>query len=132
VRCIHSHSSSSFILNNKANESKPVACSRSLCCSSCYELRVQEHVQRSQHQGNRAEQLDQYVERWTGGILEGITNGIANHTGLMRLALLTQDGGIGVEAINHLTSRIHAQVTCLDVLLRIVPGAAAVVQDGCN
>src|SRR2546421_5188593 len=119
----HSYSPSSFILNKKANESKPVVCSRSLFCSSSYELRVQEHVQRSQHQGNRAEQLNQYVKRWTGGILEGITNGISNHTGLMGLTLLTQDGAIRVEAINHLTCCIHTQVTCLDVLFFNDPAA---------
>src|SRR5947209_8898224 len=123
----HSYSSSSLILNKKANEGKPVACPRSLFCSFSYELGVQEHVQRSQHQGNRAEQLNQYVKRRTGCILEGITNGIANHTGLMGLTLLTQDGAIRIEAINHLTGCIHTQVTCLDVLLCIVARTTTVI-----
>src|ERR1051326_3433362 len=87
----HSHSSLYIISNKKADKQAVGLLVRFFVHSLTKKLRVQEHVQRSQHKGNRAEQLDQYVERWTGGILEGITNGIANHTGLMRLTLFTQD-----------------------------------------
>src|SRR3989442_3239205 len=93
---------------------------------------MQEDVQGRQHQGNRAEQLNQHVERWTSGILERITDGITNHTGLMRLTLLTQDSAVRIKTINHLTFRVHAQVACLDVLLRIVPRTTTVVKEGCN
>src|SRR5258708_4353074 len=94
--------------------------------------RGQCYIQRSKHQGNRAEQLNQHVERWTGGILERITDSIANHACLVRLTLLTQDSAVGVETVNHLALLIHAQVAGLDVLLCIVPCTAAVVQEGCD
>src|SRR5947209_14469597 len=90
---------------------------------------MQEHVQRGQHQRDRAEQLDQYVQRWASSILEGITNGIADYTRLVRLALLPEDDALGIKAVNHLTSGIHAQVTSLNVLLRIVPCTTTVVQE---
>ncbi len=90
---------------------------------------MQEYVQGSQHQGNRTEQLNQDVERRTGSILHGIADGIADHTGLMRVALLPQDGALEIETINHLTCFIHTQVTGFNVLLRIVHCATAVVQE---
>ncbi len=90
---------------------------------------MQGDVQGGQHQCNRAEQLDQDVQRWAGGILEGIAHGITDHAGLMRLALFTQDCSALIETVNHLTFGIHAQVTCFDVLLGIVPCAAAVIEE---
>src|SRR5260370_40910538 len=69
--------------------------------------RVQCYIQRSKHQGNRAEQLNQHVERWTGGILETITDSIDNHACPVRLTLLTQDSAVGVETGNHLARYSH-------------------------
>src|SRR5260370_31608608 len=98
----------------------------------CYQLnglRVQEHVQWRQHQGNRAEQLNEDVQRWPSGILEGVADGIANHASLMRFALLTQDGTFRIKGINHLTSFVDAQVASFNVFLRIVPRATTIVQE---
>src|SRR5260370_7458214 len=98
----------------------------------CYQLnglRVQEHVQWRQHQGNRAEQLNEDVQRWPSGILEGVADGIANHASLMRFALLTQDGTFRIKGINHLTSFVDAQVASFNVFLRIVPRATTILHE---
>ena len=50
----------------------------------------------------------------------------------MRLALFAQNDTVRVEAINHLALLIDAQVAGLDVLLGVVPCAAAIVQEGCD
>src|SRR5260370_1229008 len=89
--------------------------------ASVKNLRVQCYIQRSKHQGNRAEQLNQHVERWTGGILERITDSIANHACLVRLALLTQDSAVGGVTGNPRALLLHAHVAGLDGLLGIVP-----------
>src|SRR5579863_714462 len=96
------------------------------------EERVDVHVQRSQYQGNCAEQLDQNVKRWACRVLEGIANGVADHACLVRFALLTLDGASSVEAINHFALGVGAQVASLNVLLGIVPRATAIVEEGCQ
>ena len=72
------------------------------------------------------------MERGTSGILERITDCIANHACLVRFTILTQNGSGGVETINHLAFGIHTQVTSLNVFLGIVPRASTVVQEGCD
>src|SRR5437588_246082 len=88
------------------------------------------HVQRSKHQRNRAEQLDKHVKRRTSSILEGITNRVTNHASLVRLTLLAENDTVGVEAINHLTLCVHTQIASFNVLLRVVPCATTVIQEG--
>src|SRR6266567_8932445 len=92
-------------------------------------LWVQEHVQGSQHQRDRAKQLDQDVERWASSILEGIANGIANNTSFVWLGLLAPNFTFGIEAINHFTSFVDTQVASFDVLLGIVPGTTTIVEE---
>src|SRR5664279_3219344 len=75
--------------------------------------------QRGEDQGHRREQLDQDVERWTGGVLEWIADRVANDGGRVSVGLLAQD-----------IAGVIEQVTRLDVLLGVVPRPAAVVQDG--
>src|SRR5438552_6792870 len=82
-------------------------------------LWVQEYVQGSQHQRNRAEQLDQNVERWAGGIFERIANCIAYNTRFMRFRLLAQNFTFRIEAVNHLTCFVDTQVASFNVLLSI-------------
>src|SRR5437588_1689446 len=90
---------------------------------------MQSHVQRRQYQSDGAEQLNQDMERWACRILERVANGVTDDAGFVRFALLAQNGAVWIEAINHLTFSIHAQVTGLDVLFRVVPRAAAVVEE---
>jgi len=59
------------------------------------------------------------VERRTGSVLERIADGVADDGGSVRRRALAQHLAVGIE-----------QVTRLDVLLGVVPGAAAVVEDG--
>src|SRR6266704_6284967 len=66
--------------------------------------------ERRQHERDRAQQLDQHVQRRTGRVLERITDGIPDHGGLVcRTPLPTVLAG-------------------LDELLGVVPGATAVVE----
>ena len=67
---------------------------------------AQQH--RSQHQGDHAHQLDENVHGRTRGVLEGVTNGVAHDRGLVVVTTLA------------------AKMAFLDVLLGVVPGAAAV------
>src|SRR5579884_781241 len=90
---------------------------------------MQEHVQRSEYQRNRAEQLDEHVERGACGILERITNGVTNHASFVRFAFLTENSAGLVETVNHLAFCVHPQITCFDILLRVVPCATAVVEE---
>lgn len=59
---------------------------------------------------NHAHQLDQDVERRSGRILKGITDGVTGDAGLMGSRALA------------------AEVATFDVLLRVVPGATSVIQ----
>src|SRR4051812_1209829 len=92
-------------------------------------LWVQEYVQGSQHQRDRAEQLDQNVERWASSILKGVADSVAYNTSFMRFRLLAQNCTFRIEAVNHLTCFVDAQVASFDVLLGIVPGTATVVEE---
>src|SRR5260370_38763509 len=91
---------------------------------------MQGYKERSQHQGNCAEQLNHHVERGASSILERIADGIANHACLVRFTIFTQNGSSGVETVNHLAFGIHTWVTSLDVLFGIVPPAPTVVRKG--
>src|SRR5260221_2581036 len=91
--------------------------------------RMYRNIERSKHQRNRAEQLNQYVQRWTSRILERITHRIPHHTSHVRLAFLTQHSAIRIETISHFTLGIHAQVAGFDVLLGIVPGTTTIIQE---
>src|SRR5579872_4577336 len=86
-------------------------------------------IEGRKHKCDRAEQLDQHVQRWACGILERIADGIANYTGLVRLAFLTQNSTFRIETANHLAFSVYAQVASLDILLGVVPRAAAIVQE---
>src|SRR6476469_11021781 len=67
--------------------------------------------QRREHERDGAQQLDQHVERRARGVLERIADGVADDCRLVGVGpLAAVDAG-------------------LDVLLRVVPGAAAVVQE---
>src|SRR5205823_3094238 len=90
---------------------------------------MQGHVQGRQHQSDGAEQLDQDVERWACRILKRVTNGVTDDAGLVGFALLAQNGAVWIEAINHLAFSIHAQVSGFDILFRVVPRAATVVEE---
>jgi hypothetical protein len=69
------------------------------------------HIERREHERERREELDEHVEGRPGGILERVADGIADNCRLVRLAPLA------------------AEDPALDVLLRVVPGSTAVVQD---
>src|SRR5215218_8917663 len=73
--------------------------------------RVRLEEQRRQHERDGAEQLHQHVERWPRRVLERITDGVADDRRLVGLGAL---------------STIRAG---LDVLLGVVPGTAAVVEE---
>src|SRR5439155_13109058 len=73
--------------------------------------------QRRQDQGDRRQQLDQDVQRRSGGVLERIAHGVADHSGFVRLRPLPHDLAVDLEEPR------------LDVLLGVVPGAAAVVHE---
>src|ERR1035437_9116540 len=75
--------------------------------------------ERGHNEGDGGQQLHENVERRTGGVLEGIADGVADDGGCVRERLLADHVAIFIE-----------QVTRLDVLLGVVPGAAAVVEDG--
>src|SRR6266704_36352 len=66
--------------------------------------------QRRQHQRDRAQQLDQHMQRRAGGVLERIAHRVAHDRGLV--------GGAALPTV----------LAGLDVLLGVVPGAAAVVE----
>src|SRR5258708_9222981 len=66
--------------------------------------------ERCQYQRDRAQELDQHVERWPGGVLEGIPHRVAHDGGLMRLAALA------------------AVLAGLDLLLGVAPRPAATVE----
>src|SRR6266705_5150640 len=65
--------------------------------------------ERCQHQRDRAQQLDEHMQRRAGGVLERITHRVAHDRGLV--------GGAALPTV----------LAGLDVLLGVVPGAAAVV-----
>src|SRR6476469_6212580 len=67
--------------------------------------------QRREHERDRAEQLDEHVQRRTRCVLERIADRVAHHRRLVCIRALA------------------AVRTGLDVLLRVVPGAATVVQE---
>src|SRR5947209_5002421 len=90
---------------------------------------MQGHVQGRQYQSDSAEQFDQDVERWACRVLKRVTNGVTDDTGLVGFALLAQNGAGWIEAINHLAFSIHAQVSSFDILFRVVPRAATIVEE---
>ena len=75
--------------------------------------------QGGQHQRDRGEQLDEDVERRAGGVLERIADRVADDGRRVGLRALAEDVAVLV-----------LEVARLDVLLGVVPCAAAVVQDG--
>src|SRR5664279_2167443 len=75
--------------------------------------------QRGEDQGDGRQQLDEDVKRGTGGVLERIADRVTHDGGRVGVRLLAQ----------HLPGLIE-QVARLDVLLGVVPGTAAVIQDG--
>ena len=75
--------------------------------------------QRGEDQGDRRQQLHEDVERRAGGVLERVADRVAD------------DGrGVGVRALAEHVAVVVLEVARLDVLLRVVPRAAAVVEDG--
>ena len=59
------------------------------------------HDQRGEHDGDRGAQLDQDVQRWTGGVLERVTHGVADDGGLVAVRALATvtaalDGLLGI------------------------------------
>src|SRR6266513_3167623 len=68
--------------------------------------------QRRQHERDRAQQLDEHVQRRPGRVLERIADGITDHGGLVR------------------RTPLPTVLTGLDELLGVVPGATAVVEQG--
>src|SRR3990170_3506462 len=77
-----------------------------------------------QHQGDRAQQLDQHVQRRPGGVLVGIAHRIADDRRLVSVCPLAERLHLARVAGRHLE---HPR---LDVLLGVVPGAADVVEEG--
>src|SRR5262245_41731968 len=75
--------------------------------------------QRGEDERDRRQELDQHVERRTGRVLERVANGVADDRCRVGIGLLADDVAVGV-----------LEVARLDVLLRVVPRAAAVVQNG--
>src|SRR6267142_3848045 len=76
-----------------------------------------QNEQRRQDEGDRRQQLDQDMQRRSGGVLEWIADGVADDRRLVRLRALADDPAIRLEQAR------------FDVLLGVVPGAAAVVHD---
>src|SRR5690242_1820548 len=54
-------------------------------------VRMEEDKERRKHQRDGAEQFDDDMQRWAGGILEGITDGIADDAGLVREGFFGKD-----------------------------------------
>src|SRR5258708_33089477 len=78
--------------------------------------RVQRDVEGGEHQGDRAEQLDQNVQRGTSGILERIAHGIAHNAGLVRLTLLAQNNAGLVVGTDHFALSVDAHAASFDLL----------------
>src|SRR6516225_6554748 len=73
--------------------------------------------QRGENEGYCGQQLHQDVERRAGGVLEGVADGVAD------------DGrGVGIRTLAEQLAVVVLEVARLDVLLGVVPRAAAVVQ----
>src|SRR6266540_3800664 len=72
-----------------------------------------------QDEGDRRQQLDEDVERGAGRVLEGVADRVADDGGRMGRGLLADRVALVVE-----------QVARFDVLLGVVPGSTAVVEDG--
>lgn len=66
------------------------------------------------YDGNHRQQFDEDVDCRTGGILEWVTNGIANNSSFVVIRAFA------------------AQVICFDVFLRIVPSTAGVGHHDCQ
>src|SRR5450830_2080619 len=75
--------------------------------------------ERGHYQGDGGQQLHENVERRTGGVLERVADGVADDGRLVRQRLLADHFAVVIE-----------QVTRLYVLLGVVPGSAAVVENG--
>ena len=65
---------------------------------------MQHHGEAGHNDGDHRHQFDEDVQRRTGGILEGIADGVADDSGVVA-------GGV-----------LAAEITLLDKLLGIVPG----------
>src|SRR2546426_8560178 len=68
--------------------------------------------ERRQHERDRAQELDEHMQRRAGGVLERITHRVAHHAGLVR------------------RTAFPAVLAGLDELLGVVPRPPAVVQQG--
>src|SRR5437899_12968239 len=68
--------------------------------------------ERRQHQRDRAQELDEHVQRRTGGVFERIAHRVAHHSGLVRRRALP------------------AVLARLDELLGVVPAPPSVVRSG--
>lgn len=75
---------------------------------------MQEHIKWGKHQRNRTQELDEYMEGWTSGILEGIANSVTHHTRLVRFTLLSENRRRGVEPINHFAGMVDSQAASLN------------------
>src|SRR5881397_4431984 len=75
------------------------------------ETSVSRNEQRRNHQGDRREQFHQDVQRRSGGILERVADRVADDGRFVR------------------RTSFAAEIAGLDEFLRVVPGAAARVQD---
>ncbi len=74
------------------------------------------YEQRRKHERDGRKELNENVHGWTGGVFEGIADGVADDGGFVRIAALFVDIAL-----------LIAELAGLDVLFRIVPGTAAVV-----
>ena len=75
--------------------------------------------ERGEDERDRREQLDEDVERRAGGVLERVADGVADDR-----------RGVGLRALAEHVALVVLEVARLDVLLGVVPRAAAVVEDG--
>src|SRR5207248_4205049 len=75
--------------------------------------------ERREDEGDRREELDEDVEARPGGVLERISDGVADDGSCVRRGALAEHSALVV-----------LQHPGLDVFLRVVPRAAAVVEDG--
>ena len=90
---------------------------------------MQEDVERGQHEGDCAEQLDQDVQRGASGIFERIADGIADDAGFVASLFLPRMVPLDRRGATTSPSAFTRRITGLDILLGVVPGAAAVVKE---
>src|SRR5690348_546117 len=90
------------------NKGPSRACGSALWNSNGWLLADEE---RREHEGDRAEELHQHVERRTGGVLEGVADGVAD-----------DGGGVGVGAFADDVAALIGHAAGLDEFLCVVPG----------